>query len=97
MSLTWFFSAAAAAAATGKHRILKPHLRTRRSGQDIQHPLHDDVVPHERQPCVILHDGRYNPSVQNVQESCAAAATVEKHQPHPAARAEKVTSAGRFK
>lgn len=82
----------AAVVVTGQHRILKPHLRTRGSGQNIQQPLHDDVVPHERQACVILHDRWYNPSVENVQESCAAAATVEKRQPHPAARTEDITS-----
>lgn len=82
-------ASAAAVAAAGEQRILDPHLRTCRPGQDIQHPLHDDVVPHERQPRVILYDGRYQPSVQDVQESRAAAAAVEERQPHPAARAEK--------
>lgn len=40
-------------------------------------------MPHERQPCVVLHNRRDNPSVQNVEESCSAATAVEKRQPHP--------------
>lgn len=64
------------------------HLGTCGLGQRVQHPFHDDIVPHECQSSMILHGGGYHPSVQSIQKSRSAGAGEEKSQQHPAIKNE---------
>lgn len=70
--------------------MLKAHLRTCGLGQRVQHGLHDDLMPNKCQTSMILHSSRDQPSVENIQKSCSAGATVKKGQQHPATKTESV-------
>lgn len=68
----------------GGYCVLNANLGSCGLGQRVQHPLHDDFMPNERQSSMILHSSGYHPSVQSIQKRCSARAAVKKSQPHPA-------------
>ncbi|KAF3855845.1 hypothetical protein F7725_016568, partial [Dissostichus mawsoni] len=45
------------------------HLRTCGLGHSVQYPLHNDIMPDQRQSCMILHNSWDHPSVESIQES----------------------------
>lgn len=68
--------------------VLKTYLRSCGLGQCVQQPLHDDIMPHERQSSMILNSSGDHPPVQSVHKSCSTSATVKQSQPHPATKTE---------
>lgn len=61
---------------------LRGHLGSGGSGEDIECPLYNGVVPEQGPPCIVLHSCRDQPGIQDIQNSCSATAQSQERQQH---------------